>query len=112
MSHPQMFIDEGLAGLLLCWVERVYLSNLRDKGVLEFDGMIERAIWGKDIVGLFREYIGKGRTEAGDRDVLWFISLGKLGRDGDFIDLFVCSSSPKAILTERPVIFNRRKTSG
>ena len=55
-----MFIDEGLAGFLLCQVERVYFSNLRDEGVLEFDGVIERAMWGKDVIGLFREDIGEG----------------------------------------------------
>ena len=56
----QVFIDEGLAGLLLCRVERVYFSNLRNKGVLEFDGMVERAMWRKNIIGLFREYVIKG----------------------------------------------------
>ena len=55
-----MFIDEGLAGLLLSRVERVYFSDLRNEGVLEFDGMVERTVWRKDIVGLFREYISKG----------------------------------------------------
>ena len=55
-----MFIDEGLAGLPLCRVERVYFSDLRNEGVLEFDGMVERAMWRKDVIGLFREYIGKG----------------------------------------------------
>ena len=55
-----MFVDEGLAGLLLCWVERVYLSDLRDEGVLEFDDMIKRAMWGKGVIGLFREDIGEG----------------------------------------------------
>ena len=60
MSRLQMFIDEGLAGFLLCRIERVYFSNLRDKGVLEFDGMIERAMRGKDVVGLFRKDIGEG----------------------------------------------------
>ena len=55
-----MFVDEGLAGLLLCWVERVYLSDLRDEGVLEFDGMIEGTMWGKGVIGLFREDIGEG----------------------------------------------------
>ena len=55
-----MFVDEGLAGLLLCWVERVYLSDLRDEGVLEFDGMVERTMWGKGVIGLFREDIGEG----------------------------------------------------
>ena len=46
-----MFIDEGLAGLSLCRVERVYFSDLRNEGVLEFDGMVERAMWRKDVVG-------------------------------------------------------------
>ena len=55
-----MFVDEGLAGLLLCWVEQVYLSDLRDEGVLEFDGMIERTMRGKGVIGLFREDIGEG----------------------------------------------------
>ena len=75
MSCFQMFIDEGLAGFLFCRVEWVYLSNHWNKGVLEFDGMIERVMWGKDVISLFREDISKGRTEVGDRNVLRFISL-------------------------------------
>ena len=55
-----MFIDEGLAGLFLSRVERVYFSDLRNEGVLGFDGMVERVMWGKDVVGLFREDISKG----------------------------------------------------
>ena len=55
-----MFVDEGLAGVLLCGVERVYLSDLRDEGVLEFNGMIEGTMRGKGIIGLFREDIGEG----------------------------------------------------
>ena len=78
-SSFQVFIDECPAGVLFCRVERVYFSNLRNEGVLEFNGMIERVMWRKDVVGLFREDISKGRTEVGDRDVLWFISLGELG---------------------------------
>ena len=74
-----MFIDESLTGVLLCQVEQVYLSNLRNKGVLEFDGMIERAMWRKDVVGLFQEDIGEGCTEVRDRDVLRLISLSELG---------------------------------
>ena len=56
----QVFIDEGLADLFLSRVERVYFSNLGNEGVFEFNGMVERAMWRKDVVGLFREYIGKG----------------------------------------------------
>ena len=74
MSHFQVFIDECLAGFLLCRVERVYFSNLGNKGVLEFDGMVERVMWRKDIVGLFREDSCKGRTEVGDRDVLGLLA--------------------------------------
>ena len=48
-----MFIDEGLTGLLFCRVERVYFSDFRTKGVLEFNGMVERVMQRKDIVGLF-----------------------------------------------------------
>ena len=107
-----MFINGGFAGFLFCWVEQVYLSDLRNEGVLEFDGMIERAMWGKYVIGLFRKDIGKGRTEVGDRDVLWFVGLGELSRDGDLIDVFICSPCPKAILTKRPVIFGRRRTKG
>ena len=60
MSRLQVFVDEGSASFLFCWVERVYFSNFRNKGVFEFDGMIERAMWGKGIVGSFGEDIGKG----------------------------------------------------
>ena len=56
----QVFINEGLAGFLFCWVEWVYFSDFRNKGVLEFDGMIERAMWRENVIGLFREDIGKG----------------------------------------------------
>ena len=107
-----MFIDERLAGFLLCRVEWVYFSDFRNEGVLEFDGMVERAMRRKYVVGSFRKDISKGRTEVGDRNVLWFLGLGKLGRDGDLIDVFVCSSCLKAILTKRPVIFDRRRMSG
>ena len=112
MSCFQVLIDEGFAGFLLCRVERVYLSDLRDEGVLEFDGMVEGTVWGKDIIGLFREDIDKGRAKVRDRDVLGCLRLGELSRDGDLIDVFACSSCLKAILTERPVIFDRRRTSG
>ena len=56
----QVFIDECPAGVLFCRVERVYFSNFRNKGVLEFDGMVERAMWRKYVVGLFRKDISKG----------------------------------------------------
>ena len=55
-----MFVDEGFAGFLLCWVEWVYLSDLRNEGVLEFDSMIEGTMRGKGVIGLFGEDIGKG----------------------------------------------------
>ena len=60
LSRLEVFINEGLAGLFLCRVERVYFSDFRNEGVLEFDGMVERAMWGKDVISLFREDISKG----------------------------------------------------
>ena len=46
-----MFINEGPAGFFLCGVERVYFSDFRNEGVLEFNGMVERVMWGKDVIG-------------------------------------------------------------
>ena len=56
----QVFIDECPAGILFCWVEWVYFSDFRNEGVLEFNGMVERAMWRKYVVGLFGKDIGKG----------------------------------------------------
>ena len=55
-----MFIDECLAGFLFCRVERVYFSDFRNEGVLEFDGMVERAMRRKYVIGSFGKDIGKG----------------------------------------------------
>ena len=55
-----MFVNEGPAGILLCWVERVYFSDLGDEGVLEFDGVIEGSMRGKGVISLLREDIGEG----------------------------------------------------
>ena len=107
-----MFIDEGFTGFFLSRVEGVYLSNLRDEGVLEFDGMVEGTVWGKDIIGLFGEDISNGRAKVRDRDVLGFFHLSELSRDSDLIDLFIHPSCLKAIPTERPVIFGRRGRYG
>ena len=104
-----MFINEGLAGFFLCRVERVYLSDLGNEGIFEFDGMVKRVMWGKDVIGLFRENISKGRTEVWDRNVLRFVSLSKLSQDGDLVDVYVCPSCLKAILMKRPVISGRRR---
>ena len=60
MSRFQVFIDECLAGFLLCWVKWVYFSNLRNERVFEFNGVVERAMWRKYVVGLFRKDIDKG----------------------------------------------------
>ena len=59
-SRLQVFINECPAGVLFCRVERVYFSNFRNEGVLEFNGMVERAMWREYVVGLFGKDIGKG----------------------------------------------------
>ena len=65
VSCFQVFIDECFAGIFFCWVERVYFSNLRNEGVFEFDGMVERAMWRKYIVGLFRKTSAKDEQKLG-----------------------------------------------
>ena len=55
-----MFIDESSTSLFLSRVKRIYLRDLWDEGVLEFDGMVERVMWREDIIGLFREDVSKG----------------------------------------------------
>ena len=60
--------------------------------------MVEGTMWGKDIIGLFGEDVGKGRAKVRDRDVLGFFRLGELSRDGcydrgppySFFPLFCC----------------------
>ena len=61
----------------------------------------------ENVVSLLREDIGEVGAKVGDWDFLWFVSLGQLCRDCDFIVLFCRSSSLKAILMKRPVIFSR-----
>ena len=74
-----MFINEGPAHILFCRVERVNFGNLWDKRILKFNGMVKGSMRGKNIVSLFKENIFKGCTEFGNRDFLWFVSLGQLG---------------------------------
>ena len=52
-SSFEMFIDESLAGFLFGRVKRINLCDLGDKGVLEFNGVIEGSMRGKNIIGLF-----------------------------------------------------------
>ena len=107
LSGLQVFIDECFASLLFSSVKQVDLGNLGSKGVFEFNGVIERSMRRENVVSLLREDIGEVGAKFGDWDFLWFVSLGQLCRDCDFIVLFCRSSSLKAILTKRPVIFSR-----
>ena len=83
-----MFINESLTGFFLGRVERVNLSDLRDKRVFEFDGVIKGLMMGEDIVSLLREDICEVNAEIRDRDFLRFVSLSELCRDGDLVYLF------------------------
>ena len=88
MSGLKMFIDESLASFLFGRVKRIDLHNLGDKGILEFNGVIEGSMRGENVIGLFQEDIGKISAKVWDWDFPWFLSLGKLRQDGDFVDLF------------------------
>ena len=87
-SSFEMFIDESLAGLLFSRVKGVDLCNLWDKGILEFNGVIEGSMRRENIIGLFREDISKISAKVWDWDFLWFLSLSELCQDGDLVDLF------------------------
>ena len=84
-----MFFDESLAGFLFSRVKGVDFRNLWDKGILEFDGVIKGSMRGKNIIGLFQEDLGEISVKVWDWDFLWFLSLSKLCRDGDLVDLFL-----------------------
>ena len=83
-----MFIDESITSFLLSRVERVDLGNLRNERVLEFNGVIKGLVRGKNVVSLLREDICEVSTEIEDRDFFRLVSLGKLCRDCDLVDLF------------------------
>ena len=87
-SGLKMFIDESLASFLFGRVKRIDFRNLVDKGILEFDGVIKGLMRGENVIGLFQEDIGKISAKVWDWDLPWFLSLGKLHQDGDFVDLF------------------------
>ena len=107
MSGLKIFFDESLTGFLFGRVKGVDFCNFWDKGILEFDGGIEGLMRRKNVIGSFREDIGEIGAKVWDWDFLWFLSLSKLSRDGDLVDLFHWSSCLKAILMKRPVIFGR-----
>ena len=83
-----MFINESLASFLFSRVKRIDFRNLRGEGILEFNGVIKGSMRGKNVIGLFQEDIGKISAKVWDWDFPWFLSLGKLHQDGDFVDLF------------------------
>ena len=87
-SGFQIFIDESFTGFFLSGVERVNLSDLRDEGVLEFNGMVKGSTRRKDIISLLREDICEVRAEIRDRGLFGLVSLGKLCQDCDLVDLF------------------------
>ena len=96
----QVFINESLASFLFSRIKRVDLHNLGDKGIFEFNGVIEGSMRRENIICLFREDISEISAKVRDWDFLWFLSLGKLHQDSDFVDLFFRSSCQKAILTK------------
>ena len=49
----QVFIDESLASFLFGRIKRVDLRNLRDKGIFEFNGVIEGSMRRKNIICYF-----------------------------------------------------------
>ena len=52
-SSLQVFIDESLAGFLFGKIKRIDLRNLGDKGILEFNGVIEGSMRRENIISFF-----------------------------------------------------------
>ena len=78
MSSLKMFIDESFASFLFGRIKRVDLRNLGDKGILEFNGVIEGSMRRENVIGFFREDISDISAKVWDWDFLWFLSLSKL----------------------------------
>ena len=53
VSGLKMFIDKSLAGFLFSRVQGVNFCNLRNKGILEFNGVIEGSMRVKNVIHLF-----------------------------------------------------------
>ena len=53
VSSLKMFCDKSLAGFLLSRVKGVDFHNIRNKGILEFNGVIEGSMRRKNVIGLF-----------------------------------------------------------
>ena len=73
-----MFIDESFTGVLLSRIERIDFGDLRNKRILEFDGVVKGSMRGKNVACLLKEDICEVSVEVGDRDFLRLVSLGKL----------------------------------
>ena len=52
-SGLKMFFDESFTGFLFGRVKGVDFRNLWDKGILEFDRVIEGSMRRKNVIGLF-----------------------------------------------------------
>ena len=53
VSGLKMFFNESFAGLLFGRIKRIDFCNLWDKGILEFNGVIEGLMREKNVIGLF-----------------------------------------------------------
>ena len=74
----QVFVNESFVGFLFSRMKRVDLRNLGDKGIFEFNGVIEGSMRREDIIHLFQEDISEISAKIRDWDFLWFLSLSEL----------------------------------
>ena len=83
-----MFFNEGFAHLHFRWVEQIDLGNLGSEVGMKFDGVVVGAMGRELILSFFRKDILKVLAPF---RYSWFDqsgSLGYLGRDSGFVDLF------------------------
>jgi len=71
-SFFEILIDECLQGFHLLGVGQIVLCLSWDKGVVEFNGMVERSVWGKENFRFF-EHIHKIRKFRGEDNRLFLL---------------------------------------
>ena len=102
-----MFMNEGLAHLLLLWVERVHFSDLWNERGFEVDGVVIWSMGRENIMGFLRERVFKVGTPIRDRLIGDFSSLGEFGGQGDLVEVFAIEILLREVLTERCIILRR-----
>ena len=92
MTGFKVFFNKGFTSILLSRVKWIDFSNVGNKGVFEVDGVVEGTMGRKLFISLLREYISEISTKLRNGNFFCLFSLSHFGRDGKFVQVFVCGS--------------------